>query len=134
VIRLGDPQPTNLSPLYRRQVLVHGLGFSPDRKTLAVVSIASNSVTFIDTASNKIKQIEPIARFTTNPAGSQIVIAVGPIRQIVDPTLGGSDERRYLTVMTVENGAAARPVSSASTRSNRSHAEREPSPQEHTFV
>src|SRR5437867_3614886 len=35
VIRLGDPQPMNLSPLYKGQVLVHGLGFSPDRKTLA---------------------------------------------------------------------------------------------------
>jgi YVTN family beta-propeller protein len=34
VIRLGDPQPMNLSPLYRGQVLVHGLGFSPDRRTL----------------------------------------------------------------------------------------------------
>ena len=53
VIRLGDPQPMNLSPLYKGQVLVHGLGFSPDRKTLAVVSIASNSVTFIDTATNR---------------------------------------------------------------------------------
>ncbi len=30
VIRLGDPQPGNLSPLYRGQVLVHGMGFSPD--------------------------------------------------------------------------------------------------------
>ena len=28
-IRLGDPQPGNLSPLYRGQLLVHGLGFSP---------------------------------------------------------------------------------------------------------
>src|SRR5262245_61104188 len=55
VIRLGDPQPMNLSPLYRGQVLVHGLGFSPHRNTVAVVSIASNSVTFIDTATNKIK-------------------------------------------------------------------------------
>src|SRR5262245_42590471 len=55
VIRLGDPQPMNLSPLYKGQVLVHGLGFSPDRKTVAVVLIASNSVTFIDTATNKIK-------------------------------------------------------------------------------
>src|SRR4029453_18162466 len=40
VIRLGDPEPMNLSPLYKGQVLVHGLGFSPDRKTLAIVSIA----------------------------------------------------------------------------------------------
>src|SRR5512136_2106222 len=35
VIRLGDPQPGNFSPLYRGQVLVHGLGFSPDHHTLA---------------------------------------------------------------------------------------------------
>jgi YVTN family beta-propeller protein len=62
VIRLGDPQPMNLSPLYKGQVLVHGLGFSPDRKTLAVVSIASNSVTFIDTASNSIKHITYVGR------------------------------------------------------------------------
>src|SRR5262249_52456154 len=45
VIRLGDPVPGALSPLYRGQLLVHGLGFSPDHKTLAVVSIGSNSVT-----------------------------------------------------------------------------------------
>lgn len=62
VIRLGDPQPMNLSPLYRGQVLVHGLGFSPDRKTLAVVSIASNSVTFVDTASNQVKHTTYIGR------------------------------------------------------------------------
>src|SRR6266581_3449145 len=46
VIRLGDPQPGNFSPLYKGQVLVHGMGFSPDHRTLAVVSIGSNSVTF----------------------------------------------------------------------------------------
>ncbi len=28
VIRLGDPTPMNLSPLYRGQLLVHGMGFS----------------------------------------------------------------------------------------------------------
>ena len=32
VIRLGDPQPANFTPLYRGQVLVHGLGFSWDHK------------------------------------------------------------------------------------------------------
>jgi YVTN family beta-propeller protein len=37
VIRLGDPTPANLSPLYRGQLLVHGMGFSPDHRTLAVV-------------------------------------------------------------------------------------------------
>jgi YVTN family beta-propeller protein len=62
VIRLGDPQPANLSPLYRDQVLVHGLGFSPDGKTLAVVSTGSNSVTFIDTATNAVKATTYLGR------------------------------------------------------------------------
>jgi len=55
VIRLGDPVPGALSPLYRGELLVHGMGYSPDSKTLAVVSVASNSVTLIDTATNAIK-------------------------------------------------------------------------------
>jgi YVTN family beta-propeller protein len=55
VIRLGNPVPGALSPLYRGQLLVHGLGFSPDSKTVAVVSVGSNSVTLIDTASNAVK-------------------------------------------------------------------------------
>ena len=49
-------------PLYKGQVLVHGLGFSPDRKTLAVVSIASNSVTFVDTATNRVKHTTYVGR------------------------------------------------------------------------
>ena len=80
VIRLGDPQPGNLSPLYKGQVLVHGLGFSPDHKTLAVVSIGSNSVTFIDTATNAIKHTAYVGRspheaFFT-PDGSEVWVAV----------------------------------------------------------
>ena len=62
VIRLGDPAPTNFSPLYRGQVLVHGLGFSPDHRTLAVVSIGSNSVTFIDTQTNAVKHTTYVGR------------------------------------------------------------------------
>jgi YVTN family beta-propeller protein len=54
--------------------------------------------------------IEPLARFMTNPAGAQIVNAVGPIRQIVDPANERSDDRRYLAVMTVENGKPGRVV------------------------
>lgn len=56
VIKLGDPVPGALSPLYRGELLVHGLGYSPDSKTLAVVSVGSNSVTLIDTATNSIKK------------------------------------------------------------------------------
>jgi len=62
VIRLGDPQPANFSPLYRGQLLVHGLGFSPDHHTLAIVSIGSNSVSFIDTATNAVKHITYVGR------------------------------------------------------------------------
>src|SRR5215470_14279026 len=62
VIRLGEPSPANFSPLYKGQVLVHGMGFSPDRRTLAVVSIGSNSVTFIDTATNAIKHTTYVGR------------------------------------------------------------------------
>jgi len=55
VIRLGDPVPGALSPLYKGELLVHGLGYSPDSRTLAVVSVASNSITLIDTATNAIR-------------------------------------------------------------------------------
>jgi hypothetical protein len=54
-------------------------------------------------------RVEPIAQFMTNPAGAAVVNAVGPIRQIVDPA-SGFDLRRYLAIMTLENGAAGRPV------------------------
>ena len=55
VISLGAQVPAALSPLYRGELLVHGLGFSPDGKTLAAVSIGSNSVTLIDTATNTVR-------------------------------------------------------------------------------
>ncbi len=80
VIRLGDPQPGNLSPLYRGQVLVHGMGFSPDHKTLAVVSIGTNSVSFIDTATNAVKHVTYVGRapheaFFT-PDGKEVWVTV----------------------------------------------------------
>jgi YVTN family beta-propeller protein len=62
VLRLGDATPANLSPLYKGQLLVHGMGFSPDHRTLAVVSIGSNSVTFIETATNAIKHVTYVGR------------------------------------------------------------------------
>lgn len=80
VIRLGDPLPGNLSPLYKGQLLVHGMGFSPDRRTLLVVSIGSNSVAFIDTATNRVKHISYVGRspheamFT--PDGKEVWVAI----------------------------------------------------------
>ncbi|SDR20772.1 40-residue YVTN family beta-propeller repeat-containing protein [Paraburkholderia fungorum] len=62
VIRLGDPSPGNFSPLYKGQVLVHGMGYSPDHRTLAIVAIGSNSVTFIDTTTNAIKHTTYVGR------------------------------------------------------------------------
>src|SRR6478672_3762378 len=80
VIRLGDPQPGNFSPLYKGQVLVHGMGFSPDHRTLAVVSIGSNSVTFIDTTTNDVKHTTYVGRspheaFFT-PDGTEVWVTV----------------------------------------------------------
>jgi YVTN family beta-propeller protein len=54
-IQLGNVRPDVLSPLYRGEINVHGMGFSPDHKTLVVISNGSNSVTFIDTETNKVK-------------------------------------------------------------------------------
>ena len=53
-VHLGDPLPASFSPLYKGQLLVHGMGFSPDHHTLAVVAIGSNAVTFLDTATNAV--------------------------------------------------------------------------------
>lgn len=62
VIRLGEPLPANLSPLYTGQLLVHGMGFSSDHRTIAVVAIGSNAVNFIDTASNIVKHVSYVGR------------------------------------------------------------------------
>ncbi|WP_431102807.1 YncE family protein [Roseateles noduli] len=80
VIRLGDPSPGNFSPLYRGQVLVHGMGFSPDHRSLAVVSIGSNAVTFIDTQTNAVRHTTYVGRspheaFFT-PDGKEVWVTV----------------------------------------------------------
>ena len=48
--------------------------------------------------------LQPLAAFMTNPAGSAIVNAAGPIRQIVDPSAAAA--RRYLVIAS---GDAAMP-------------------------
>jgi YVTN family beta-propeller protein len=80
VIPLGDASPANFSPLYKGQVLVHGMGFSPNHHTIGVVSIGSNSVTFIDTATNAIEHTSYLGRapheaFWT-PDGKEVWITV----------------------------------------------------------
>ena len=92
VIRLGDPVPGALSPLYKGQLLVHGLGYSPDSKTLAVVSVGSNSVTLIDTATNKIKGVVYVGRsphepfFTPNGRELWVTVRGENYVSVIDPT------------------------------------------------
>lgn len=91
VVRLGDPIPGALSPLYRGQLLVHGLGFSPDHRTLAVVSIASNSVTFVDTATNGVKGTVYVGRspheafFTPNGRELWVTVRGEDYVSVIDP-------------------------------------------------
>jgi len=91
VIRLGDPVPGALSPLYKGQLLVHGLGFSPDSKTLAVVSVGSNSVTLIDTATNKVKGVVYVGRspheafYTPNGRELWVTVRGENYVSIIDP-------------------------------------------------
>src|SRR5713226_7565174 len=99
VIRLGDPVPGALSPLYKGQLLVHGLGYSPDSKTLAVVSVASNSVTLIDTATNKIKKTVYVGRspheafFTPNGRELWVTVRGENYVSVIDPTLMAETRR-----------------------------------------
>ena len=91
VIRLGDPVPGALSPLYKGQLLVHGLGYSPDSKTLAVVSVGSNSVTLIDTATNKVKGVVYVGRsphepfFTPNGRELWVTVRGDNYVSVIDP-------------------------------------------------
>jgi hypothetical protein len=86
VIRLGDPQPRNFSPLYKGQVLVHGMGFSPDHKTLAVVSIGSN------------------------PSPSSIP---RPTRRSTPPMSAARRMRRFSRLMARRSGSSTLPARSA---------------------
>ena len=106
VIRLGDPQPGNFSPLYKGQVLVHGMGFSPDHQTLAVVSIGSNSVTFIDTATNAVKHVDlcrPLAARGVLHAGRQGSLGHGARRGLYRRARRATASRRRPRI-TVPNG------------------------------
>ena len=91
IIKLGDPVPGALSPLYKGQLLVHGLGYSPDSKTLAVVSVASNSVTLIDTATNRVKGTVYVGRspheafFTPNGRELWVTVRGEDYVSVIDP-------------------------------------------------
>ncbi len=79
-IALGNPRPNVLGAKYYKQINVHGLGYSPDGQTLVVVSVGSNAVTFIDTATHKVNGTVYVGRapheafFTPN--GKEVWVAV----------------------------------------------------------
>lgn len=91
LIRLGDSVPAALGPLYKGELLVHGLGFSPDGRTLAAVSIGSNSVTFIDTATNTVRGKVRLGRspheafFTPNGRELWVAVRGENYISVVDP-------------------------------------------------
>src|SRR6476619_304747 len=90
-IRLGDPVPGSLSPLYKGQLLVHGLGYSPDSKTLAVVSVGSVSLKLIETATNKVKGVVYVGRspheafFTPNGRELWVTVRGENYVSVIDP-------------------------------------------------
>jgi YVTN family beta-propeller protein len=91
-IVLGNERPDVLSPLYRGEVNVHGLGFSPDHKTLIAISNGSNSVTFIDTATNKVKGKTYVGRsphegfFSADGKEVWVVVRGEDYMSVIDPT------------------------------------------------
>jgi YVTN family beta-propeller protein len=90
-IRLGNARPDVLSPLYKGELNVHGLGFSPDHRTLIAISNGSNSVAFIDTATNKVKGIAYIGRsphegfFTADGKEVWVVVRGEDYISVIDP-------------------------------------------------
>ena len=52
--------------------------------------------------------LQPLANFMTNPAGSAIVNAIGPIRQIVQGQ--GDGKRRYLVIAPRDGDKPGAPV------------------------
>lgn len=79
-IALGDPRPGVLGALYKKEIDVHGLGFSPDGRMLAAISVTSNAVTLIETATNRVLGTVYVGRapheaFFT-PSGKELWVAV----------------------------------------------------------
>src|SRR5215831_4188796 len=104
-IHLGEDVPAALSPLYHGELLVHGLGFSPDHRTLDVVSIGSNSVTLIDTETNTVKGKIYVGRSPHEaffrPDGRELWVAVRgeDYISVIDPT-----EKKELRRIRTANG------------------------------
>jgi YVTN family beta-propeller protein len=103
-IVLGNQRPDLLSPLYRGEINVHGLGFSPDHKTLIAIANGSNSVTFIDTATNKVKGRTYVGRsphegfFSADGKEVWVVVRGEDYISVIDP-LTFKETRRIQTAV-----------------------------------
>ncbi len=93
--RLG----ATLGPQYLQQVDVHGLGFSRDGRYLDVVSVTTNSVTVISTATNGVVSQTSVGRASHEgfftPDGKQVWVAARGLAEvdIVDALHGGLVDR-----------------------------------------
>jgi YVTN family beta-propeller protein len=73
--------------------MVHGLGYAPDGKTLAVVSIGSNSVTLIDTSTNSMKGVVYVGRapheafFTPDGGELWVTVRGEDYVSVIDPVV-----------------------------------------------
>ena len=98
------------------------MGFSPDRKTLVVVSIGSNSVSFIDTATNQVRHITYVGRspheafftpdgkqvwFTLKDTGKVQVFNVRPPFNILK-TLDTGPITNHVNIVEIAQGSFAR--------------------------
>ena len=90
-IRLGNQRPNILSATYGGQINTHGLGFSPDHRLLAVVSTATNAVTIVETATNRVRGIVYIGRnphegfFTPNGRELWVSVRGENYLSVIDP-------------------------------------------------
>jgi hypothetical protein len=75
----------------------------------SVTGLEPNAQYFLALADNRDGRgaLQPLEAFTTNPAGSAIVDAAGPIRQLVK---GETGERRFLVIFPGPIGQVGAPV------------------------
>jgi YVTN family beta-propeller protein len=124
----GSAGTENLQPLGLAGVATHLTLTAPDSPATTSVSLFDQGLTQVLQAavtglaptrpyvlaltsnSDGTGHVQPLAQFMTNAAGAQIVNAVGPIRQIVDPAARAVSERRYLAVLPLDSGRLGRPV------------------------
>jgi YVTN family beta-propeller protein len=101
-IVLGAPRPAGLGALYNGQLGVHGLGFSPDGALLAVISVTSNAVTIIETATNAVRGTVYVGRAPHegffSPDGRELWVAVRGENyvSVIDP-VAMRETRRIVT-------------------------------------